>query len=96
MGFCLYICICLFVFRHLKEDAFTFSVVEITATFLSQHWLTDISLFFRSEVMIEDPSAVVAILDDAIFRVDDHIGSAESKEGCENHNKFHIVSYYAF
>ena len=46
--------------------------------------------------MIEDPSAVVAILDDAIFRVDGHIGSAESKEGCENHNKFHIVSYYAF
>ena len=84
--FVVYLC----VIRHLKKNASAFSVVVIATTFLSKHWLADISLFFCSEIMIEHPSTVVTILDNAIFWLDEHISRAKCEKNWNNHNKFHF------
>ena len=81
---------------RLKKDALAFSVVEIATTLLTQHWLANVSLFFGSKIMVEDPSAVVTVLDNAIFWMDDHVSSAESKDCCDNHNKFHFWAIMLF
>ena len=82
-------------FRLSKKNAFAFSVIEVAASFLSQHWLTDVSLFWCSEIIIEHPCTVVTIFDNAIFWVNDHISCTDSEiKNRDNHNEFHFEELF--
>ena len=82
------------MFFFLKKNAFAFSVIEVAASFLSQHWLADVSLFCCSEIIIENPSTVVTIFDNAIFWMNDHISSTDSEENRDYHNEFHFEELF--
>ena len=82
------------MFRLLKKNAFACSVIEVAASFLSQHWLADVSVFWCSEIIIEHPSTIWTILDNAIFWMNDHISSTDREENRDDHNEFHFEELF--